>query len=63
MVREGPGSYKLRMNKSELEVEIHTLRDGGLLMQASIHFHGLVNVALLLMLSVLSTFSFSLICF
>ncbi|XP_073263627.1 acetyl-CoA carboxylase 1 isoform X2 [Populus alba] len=39
MVREGPGSYKLRMNKSELEVEIHTLRDGGLLMQLDGNSH------------------------
>ncbi|KAM1551703.1 hypothetical protein ACFXTH_043944 [Malus domestica] len=37
MVRGGPGSYRLRMNKSEIEAEIHTLRDGGLLMQASIN--------------------------
>lgn len=35
MVRGGPGSYRLRMNESEIEAEIHTLRDGGLLMQAS----------------------------
>lgn len=35
MVRGGPGSYRLRMNGSEIEAEIHTLRDGGLLMQAS----------------------------
>ena len=35
MVRGGPGSYRLRMNESEIESEIHTLRDGGLLMQAS----------------------------
>ncbi|GLT93843.1 hypothetical protein SLE2022_116160 [Rubroshorea leprosula] len=33
MVRGGPGSYRLRMNDSEIEAEIHTLRDGGLLMQ------------------------------
>ncbi|CAN1247439.1 Acetyl-CoA carboxylase 1 [Linum perenne] len=33
MVRGGPGSYRLRMNGSEIEAEIHTLRDGGLLMQ------------------------------
>lgn len=33
MVRSGPGSYKLKMNESEIEAEIHTLRDGGLLMQ------------------------------
>ena len=41
MVRGGPGSYRLRMNESEIEVEIHTLRDGGLLMQASVYsfFH------------------------
>lgn len=36
MVRGGPGSYRLRMNESDIEAEIHTLRDGGLLMQASI---------------------------
>ncbi|KAJ6842512.1 acetyl-CoA carboxylase 1-like [Iris pallida] len=35
MMRGGPGSYRLRMNGSEVEAEIHTLRDGGLLMQAS----------------------------
>ncbi|MQM19485.1 hypothetical protein Taro_052489 [Colocasia esculenta] len=35
MVRGGPRSYKLRLNGSEIEAEIHTLRDGGLLMQAS----------------------------
>ena len=35
MVRGGPGSYSLRMNESEIEAEIHTLRDGGLLTQAS----------------------------
>ncbi|RZC49276.1 hypothetical protein C5167_017697 [Papaver somniferum] len=33
MVRGGPRSYKLRMNQSEIEAEIHSLRDGGLLMQ------------------------------
>ncbi|KAI0495328.1 hypothetical protein KFK09_025478 [Dendrobium nobile] len=33
MVRGGPGTYRLRMNGSEVEAEIHTLRDGGLLMQ------------------------------
>ncbi|KAI3706157.1 hypothetical protein L1987_76415 [Smallanthus sonchifolius] len=33
MVKRGPGSYTLRMNQSEIEAEIHTLRDGGLLMQ------------------------------
>ena len=36
MLRGWPGSYRLRMNESEIEAEIHTLRDGGLLMQASI---------------------------
>lgn len=38
MVRGGPGSYRLRMNESEIEAEIHTLRDGGLLMQACTNF-------------------------
>lgn len=38
MVRGGPGSYRLMMNGSEIEAEIHTLRDGGLLMQASSKF-------------------------
>ncbi|KAM3395095.1 hypothetical protein P3S68_004100 [Capsicum galapagoense] len=33
MVKGGPGSYRLRMNESEIKAEIHTLRDGGLLMQ------------------------------
>ncbi|CAA0843383.1 Acetyl-CoA carboxylase 1, partial [Striga hermonthica] len=39
MVRGGPGSYKLRMNDSEVEAEIHTLRDGGLLMQLDGNSH------------------------
>ncbi|XP_010916915.1 acetyl-CoA carboxylase 1 [Elaeis guineensis] len=39
MVRGGPGSYKLRMNGSEVEAEIHTLRDGGLLMQLDGNSH------------------------
>ncbi|KAL6574183.1 acetyl-coenzyme-A carboxylase [Orobanche hederae] len=39
MVRGGPGSYKLRMNHSEIEAEIHTLRDGGLLMQLDGNSH------------------------
>ncbi|XP_058085333.1 acetyl-CoA carboxylase 1-like isoform X2 [Magnolia sinica] len=39
MVRGGPGSYKLRMNQSEIEAEIHTLRDGGLLMQLDGNSH------------------------
>jgi acetyl-CoA carboxylase/biotin carboxylase 1 len=33
VVRGGSGTYRLRMNKSEVVAEIHTLRDGGLLMQ------------------------------
>ncbi|KAK4390250.1 Acetyl-CoA carboxylase 1 [Sesamum angolense] len=39
MVRGGPGSYRLRMNDSEIEAEIHTLRDGGLLMQLDGNSH------------------------
>ncbi|KAJ9167051.1 hypothetical protein P3X46_021733 [Hevea brasiliensis] len=39
MVRGGPGSYRLKMNKSEIEAEIHTLRDGGLLMQLAGNSH------------------------
>ncbi|XP_023877814.1 acetyl-CoA carboxylase 1 [Quercus suber] len=39
MVRGGPGSYTLRMNDSEIEAEIHTLRDGGLLMQLDGNSH------------------------
>lgn len=39
MVRGGPGSYSLRMNESEVEAEIHTLRDGGLLMQLDGNSH------------------------
>ncbi|CAL5414879.1 unnamed protein product [Camellia sinensis] len=39
MARGGPGSYRLRMNESEIEVEIHTLRDGGLLMQLDGNSH------------------------
>ncbi|XP_078164139.1 acetyl-CoA carboxylase 1-like isoform X1 [Carex rostrata] len=39
MVRGGPGSYRLRMNGSEIEAEIHTLRDGGLLMQLDGNSH------------------------
>ncbi|TXG53764.1 hypothetical protein EZV62_019020 [Acer yangbiense] len=33
MVRGGQGSYRSRMNESGIEAEIHTLCDGGLLMQ------------------------------
>ncbi|XP_051124639.1 acetyl-CoA carboxylase 1-like [Andrographis paniculata] len=39
MVRGGPGSYRLRMNDSEIEAEIHTLRDGGLLLQLDGNSH------------------------
>ncbi|GMH14091.1 hypothetical protein Nepgr_015932 [Nepenthes gracilis] len=39
MVRGGPGSYRLKMNDSEIEAEIHTLRDGGLLMQLDGNSH------------------------
>ncbi|XP_052188195.1 acetyl-CoA carboxylase 1-like [Diospyros lotus] len=39
MVRGGPGSYRLRMNESEIEAEIHSLRDGGLLMQLDGNSH------------------------
>ncbi|XVE55454.1 hypothetical protein DITRI_Ditri03aG0159900 [Diplodiscus trichospermus] len=39
MIRGGPGSYMLRMNESEIEAEIHTLRDGGLLMQLDGNSH------------------------
>lgn len=39
MMRGGPGSYRLRMNGSEVEAEIHTLRDGGLLMQLNGNSH------------------------
>lgn len=39
MVRGGPGSYKLKMNESSVEAEIHTLRDGGLLMQLDGNSH------------------------
>ncbi|XP_075516776.1 acetyl-CoA carboxylase 1-like [Primulina tabacum] len=39
MARGGPGSYRLRMNESEVEAEIHTLPDGGLLMQLNGNSH------------------------
>lgn len=39
MVKGGPRSYRLRMNQSEVEAEIHTLRDGGLLMQLDGNSH------------------------
>ncbi|XP_015697314.2 acetyl-CoA carboxylase 1 [Oryza brachyantha] len=38
-VRRGPRSYILRMNGSEIEAEIHSLRDGGLLMQLDGNSH------------------------
>ncbi|KAL5230766.1 hypothetical protein ABZP36_029542 [Zizania latifolia] len=38
-VKRGPRSYTLRMNGSELEAEIHSLRDGGLLMQLDGNSH------------------------
>ncbi|KAF5178012.1 Acetyl-coa carboxylase [Thalictrum thalictroides] len=39
LVKGGPRSYKLKMNQSEVEAEIHTLRDGGLLMQLDGNSH------------------------
>ncbi|XP_077213206.1 acetyl-CoA carboxylase 1-like isoform X2 [Tasmannia lanceolata] len=39
MVRGGPGSYRLMMNQSDVEAEIHSLRDGGLLMQLDGNSH------------------------
>ncbi|KAK8931231.1 Acetyl-CoA carboxylase 1 [Platanthera zijinensis] len=39
MVRGGPGSYRLKMNGSNVDAEIHTLRDGGLLMQLDGNSH------------------------
>ncbi|XP_078444869.1 acetyl-CoA carboxylase 1-like [Wolffia australiana] len=39
LVRGGHRSYKLKMNGSEVEAEIHTLRDGGLLMQLDGNSH------------------------
>jgi len=33
LTKGGPGSYLLRLNKSEVHAEAHTLRDGGLLVQ------------------------------
>ncbi|XP_074264154.1 acetyl-CoA carboxylase 1-like [Silene latifolia] len=39
LVRGGSGSYRLRLNESEIEAEIHTLRDGGLLMQLDGNSH------------------------
>ncbi|GAB2219638.1 hypothetical protein Droror1_Dr00007275 [Drosera rotundifolia] len=39
MARGGSRSYKLKINESEIEAEIHTLRDGGLLMQLDGNSH------------------------
>uniref|UniRef100_A0A8R7RE32 biotin carboxylase n=3 Tax=Triticum TaxID=4564 RepID=A0A8R7RE32_TRIUA len=39
IVRGGPRSYRLRINDSEIEAEIHSLRDGGLLMQLDGNSH------------------------
>ncbi|KAG2305142.1 hypothetical protein Bca52824_033793 [Brassica carinata] len=44
VVRSGSGSYRLRMNNSEVAAEIHTLRDGGLLMQASFILQNRSNI-------------------
>lgn len=33
MTKGGPVSYRLRLNQSEVEAQVHTLRDGGLLVQ------------------------------
>lgn len=59
MARGGPGSYGLRMNDSEVEAEIHTLRDGGLLMQAS-HYNSLIKLWYfdVFLLLIINTFSF-----
>jgi len=35
LTKGGPGSYLLRLNKSEVHAEGHTLRDGGLLVQVT----------------------------
>nr|ASZ00204.1 acetyl-CoA carboxylase 2 [California macrophylla] len=39
IVRGGPRNYRLNMNGSEIEAEIHTLHDGGLLMQVDGNSH------------------------
>ncbi|XP_024517260.1 acetyl-CoA carboxylase 1 isoform X1 [Selaginella moellendorffii] len=33
LTKGGPGTYRLNMNNSRVEAEVHTLRDGGLLVQ------------------------------
>ncbi|KAG0579665.1 hypothetical protein KC19_4G115000 [Ceratodon purpureus] len=39
LTKGGPGSYLLRLNKSEVHAEAHTLRDGGLLVQLDGNSH------------------------
>ncbi|KAL2653562.1 hypothetical protein R1flu_021690 [Riccia fluitans] len=39
MTKGGPGSYRIKLNKSEVEAEVHTLRDGGLLVQLDGNSH------------------------
>ncbi|BBN00335.1 acetyl-CoA carboxylase / biotin carboxylase 1 [Marchantia polymorpha subsp. ruderalis] len=39
MTKGGPGSYRLVLNQSEVEAEVHTLRDGGLLVQLDGNSH------------------------
>ena len=39
LTKGGPGSYLLRLNKSEVYAEAHTLRDGGLLVQLDGNSH------------------------
>lgn len=36
LTKGGVGSYLLRLNKSEVHAEAHTLRDGGLLVQVQL---------------------------
>jgi biotin carboxyl carrier protein len=38
-IQGGPGRYLLRLNKSEIHAETHTLRDGGLLVQLDGNSH------------------------
>lgn len=39
LTKGGPGSYRLRLNGSEVEAEVHSLRDGGLLVQVYCYIH------------------------
>ncbi|CAM6103862.1 unnamed protein product [Calypogeia fissa] len=39
LVKGGPGSYRLRLNGSVVEAEVHSLRDGGLLVQLDGNSH------------------------